>query len=193
MKIAALGASPSVIALFFAASVSAQTAAFKCPPAGTIVEYSNGISATWLAQEGNFCRYQQKAADGQQTVRNWYAPAALSTASTSQAWAEQFKPWTLWPLAVGKKITGRYDGPGSTAGFSGSWMHSLTVEKFAKITTKAGTFDTFVVAFEQDGISHRFKGVFRQWYAPEPGVNVKFDYSDSTGVKSSGEAISIKR
>lgn len=126
-------------------------------------------------------------------MRNWFALPALLNASGSQTWADQLKPWTLWPLAVGKKIAGRYEGPGSTPGFTGSWQQSITVERFDRITVKAGTFDTFVVAFEQEGISHRFKSTFRQWYASEPGVTVKFDYSDSQTIKVSGEAASIKR
>jgi len=171
----------------------AQTANFKCPPPGTIVEFSDGQRTTWVGPEGQFCRLQQKGRDGQESVRNWYAPAAVLTASISQTWADQIKPWTLWPLAVGKKIDARYDGPAVAASYSGSWIQKLVVEKYERTTTRAGTFDTFVVLFEQDGISHRFKGAFRQWYAPEAGVTVKFDYSDSGGVKAAGEAISIKR
>jgi hypothetical protein len=164
-----------------------------CPPPGTVVEFSDSQRTTWLAQEAKFCRLQQKGRDGQETARNWYAPTAILSASGTQTWADQVKPWTLWPLAVGKKITARYDGPSTTASYSGSWSQTITVEKYEKITTKAGTFDTFVVLSEQDGISHRFKSSFRQWYAPEAGVTVKFDYSDSGGAKVIGEATSIKR
>ena len=183
----------TVIGLLISCEAAAQTAEFKCPTPGTVVEFSDGQRTTWIGREGNFCRLQQKGRDGAETLRNWFAPAALLNASGSQTWADQLKPSTLWPLAVGKKIAGRYDGPGNTPGFTGSWQQSITVEKFERITVKAGTFDTFVVAFEQDGISHRFKGTFRQWYAPEPGVTVKFEYNDSQPVKLSGEATSIKR
>lgn len=176
----------------FSASTVAQTASFKCAVPGTTVEFSDGQRTTWVGQEGNKCRLQQKRRDGTEVVNYWFAPAALLSAAGTQVWADQLKPWTLWPLTVGKKIEGRYDGPSSTAGGTGSWLHKLTVEKTERITTKAGAFDTFVVAFEQEGISHRWKSVLRQWYAPAPGVSVKFDYSDSQTQTGKGEAISIK-
>lgn len=182
-----------IVNLIISLEAVAQTAQFKCPAPGTIVEFSDGQRTTWVGQEGKFCRLQQKGRDGTEAARNWFAPAAILTAAGSQTWADQLKPWTLWPLAVGKKITARYDGPGTNPGFSGSWAHTITVEKFEKITVKAGTFDTFVVAFEQDGISHRLKSTFRQWYAPEPGVSVKFDFNENQLTKISAEAVSIKR
>ena len=177
----------------FSIGVLAQTADFKSPASGTFVEFSDGQKTTWVGQQDNFCRLQQKNRDGNESARNWFAPAAILGASQTQVWADQFKPWTLWPLSVGKKIAGRYDGPGSSPGFSGSWTHSITVEKFERITTKAGTFDTFVVVFDQEGISHRLKSAFRQWYAPEPGVTVKLDFNENNTTKFNAEAASIHR
>jgi hypothetical protein len=101
---------------------------------------------------------------------------------------------TLWPLAVGKKIQARYDGRGSNGSYSGSWITTLTVEKAEKITTKARTFDTFVVVYEVEGLlPNHFKSTLRQWYAPEPGVTVKWDYSDNRAQERSLEATVIRR
>ncbi|MGQ0580543.1 MAG: hypothetical protein ACT4O6_01305 [Reyranella sp.] len=187
-----IGASIVLAMMVCAVSAVAQTAPFKCAAPGTIVEFSDGQRTTWVGQEGNFCRLQQKRRDGTEVLTNWFAPASSLAADGSQTWADQLKPWTLWPLSAGKKIEGRYDGPSTNAGGSGSWTHKIVIEKVERITTKAGTFDTFVVAFEQDGISHRWKSVLRSWYAPVPGVSVKFDYSDSQSQKISAEAVSIK-
>ena len=61
-------------------------------------------------------------------MNNGYAPTLSLRASQSQAFAEQVKPWTLWPLSVGKKITGRFDGVGSNPSFgSGTWLQTITV------------------------------------------------------------------
>lgn len=181
-----------VVGVMASSAAVAQTAAFKCAAPGTIVEFSDGQRTTWIGQDGNKCRLQQKRSDGTEVLNNWFAPTAIVAAAGSQAWADQIKPWTLWPLAVGKKIEGRYDGPSSTAGGSGSWIQKITVEKIERLTIPAGTFDTFVVVAEQEAISHRFKSTFRQWYAVGPGVTIKFEYSDSQPRSVKGEAVSIK-
>lgn len=178
----------------YAMPALAQTADFKCAAPGTVVEFSDGLRTTWVNQEGNVCRLQQKRRDGSEATLNWYAPAVSQSVSAGSVWANQVKPWTLWPLAVGKKISARYDGPGQDPGFSGSWTVTITVEKFEKVTTKAGTFDAFVVAYQSDQIGRSFRTILRNWYAPDPGVTVKFDYSTNNETqRSNGEAISIKR
>ena len=73
-------------------------------------------------------------------------------------------------------------------------MTTLTVEKAEKITTKAGTFDIFLVVYEVEGLlPNHFKSSLRQWYAPEPGVTVKWTYSDNRAHKRSLEATVIRR
>ena len=172
----------------------AQTAEFKCPTPGTIVEFSDGRRTTWVAQEGNTCRLQSKPPTGPEVAQIWYAPTATAGVGASSAWAQQVKPSTLWPLTVGKRIQGRYDGAGSDAGFSGSWISTIFVEKTERIATRAGTFDTFVVVYQQEGLPpNNFKSTLRQWYAADPGVTVKFDYSDSRPQKANAEATAIRR
>ena len=178
----------------FSIGVSAQTADFKSPAPGTVVEFSDGQKTTWVRQQGNFCRLQQKNRDDNELARNWFAPAAILGASQTQVWADQFKPWTLWPLSVGKKIaraatTGQVQAPASAAA-GRTRSRSRSSSAFA---AKAGTFDTFVVVFDQEGISHRLKSAFRQWYAPEPGVTVKFDFNENNTTKFNAEAVSIHR
>src|SRR5258708_31086053 len=118
-------------------NATAQSAEFKCAAPGTVVEYSDGQRTTWVTQQGNTCRLRSKSPNGEETDSIWYAPTATARIGASSAWADQVKPSTLWPLAVGKKLQARYDGAGSDAGYSGSWILTITVEKADRITTKA--------------------------------------------------------
>lgn len=177
-------------AMLAAPGAFAQTAEFKCPALGTVVQYSEGSKAKWLEQVSNYCILEGTSRDGATSRSRWYAPTA--TVSESRLfWSEQTKPWMIWPLQVGKKHSARYDGAGSTASEQGSWNFTFTVVKFERVTTKAGTFDAFHVLREQDSLSGTYKEKWSQWYAPEPGVTVKFDYWNSTGRASNGEVISI--
>jgi hypothetical protein len=191
-----------IVALFAVIALNAvdavaQSAEFKCPAPGTVVEFSNGQKTLWLSQDGNTCRirsprlppHEQEVVD-----KIWYAPAAADPVSTNNAWAQQMKASNLWPLAVGKKIQARNDGAAHNGSYSGSWIMTLTVEKAEKISTKAGTFDTFVVVLQVEGLlKNLIKSTFRQWYAPGPGVTVKMDYSDNREQKQSSEATVIRR
>jgi hypothetical protein len=171
-----------------------QTAAFKCPKQGTVVQFEGGATNEWLTQEGNHCRMNYKPQNEEARLVDWYAPMAfVSTTSTNgQSWLQQVKPSTLWPLSVGKKISARYDGANNTGTSDGSWIFTFTVEKYERITTKAGTFDTFVVTRTQEGIGRPFKEKWTQWYAPEPGISVRFDYWNNQGRTTKGDAVSIK-
>jgi hypothetical protein len=122
---------------------------------------------------------------------DWYAPSAVFRAGASQPWSDQLKPGTLWPLQVGKVVSGTYKGAGADPNFQGIWKHTLTVEKYEKVTVKAGTFDTFVVTFDQEGVTHSLRSKLRQWYAPEPGVTIKYEFYEERGPSESSEAVSI--
>lgn len=184
------------ISLFVAGlstSAFGQAANFKCPPAGTTVEYSDTSVAKWLGAEASFCRTENKNRSGEVTTSNWYAPTASSRSDRSSAWVDQMKPSSLWPLTVGKKISARYTGENTLGTGTGVWDFTISVDGYEKVTTPAGTFDTFVVTNRQESLSSNFKSTWRQWYAPEPGVTVKFEYSNNQGTSSKGDAISIKR
>lgn len=191
MRVAVLSLLGSV---FVCASAFGQTAEFKCPAAGQIVEFSDGTRVTAQVAEANLCRLLVKQSGQDEFISNWYAPTMSLPASRSQAFAEQVKPWTLWPLTVGKKLTGRFDGVGSNPGFGGgTWYETVTVDAHEKLTTKAGVFDVFVVTRNEEAISHRYKSTFRQWYAPDLGMTVKFSFTDNQGAKRAGEAVAIRR
>jgi hypothetical protein len=162
----------AVAVAFVAPAAMAQTAEFKCAQPGTVVEFSDGTRTTWQGPEGNHCKVLTKQPSGDERLTNWYAPTLAVPANRSQAFADQVKPWTLWPLSVGKKITGRFDGEGTTG--PGSWSETITVDSYEKLTTRAGTFDVFLVTHQEEAISHKYRSTLRQWYAPALGVAVKF-------------------
>src|SRR5258708_27143853 len=122
-----------------------QSADFKCPKDGTVVEFSGGSRTTWVTRQGNTCMVKSLSTTGEETANLFYAPTLTLRADRSQAFAEKVKSSSLWPLAVGKKLTGRYEGVGDTSTGTGSWNETITVDSYEKVTTKSGTFDVFVV------------------------------------------------
>lgn len=169
-----------------------QTAAFKCPKPGTVVQYEDGSWTEWMAQEANYCRTNSKPRNDEARLMDWYAPMASVPVNASRSWLGQVKPQTIWPLAVGKKLSARYDGAATIGSYTGSWIFTYTVEKYERITTKAGTFDAFLITRLQDRIDGTFKEKWSQWYALEPGITVRYDYWNSQGRTNKGDAVSIK-
>jgi hypothetical protein len=172
-------------------TAAGQTAEFKCAQPGTVVEFADGTRTTWQSPEGNYCKLLTKQPSKDELPFNWYAPTLVLPAPRSQAYADQVKPWTLWPLSVGKKITSRFDGEGQTG--PGSWTETITVDSYEKLVTRAGTFDVFVVTHQEEAISHKYRSTFRQWYAPALGAVVKFTLTDNQGSNRAAEATAIRQ
>jgi hypothetical protein len=190
-----LGVSGLVSALMCSTAL-AQTAEFKCPRPGTVVEFSDGQRVTWQEAEANYCELLTKPATGEEFAAIWYAPTVAVRANKSRAFTDQIKPWTLWPLSVGKKITGRVDGVGPNPSLSngtGSWIDTIMVDGYEKVVTKAGTFDAFVITRKEDALSHSYHSTFRQWYAPAPGVIVRSTFTDNVGFNRAVEATAIRQ
>lgn len=183
----------------FAQSVKVAAAApetpttFRCPAAPVAVHFNNGATVTWGMRDGNACRRELRTATGEITRQLWYAPTFATNADGSAAFAKQGKPWTIWPLSVGKTIHGRYDGAAADPGFEGSWIYTTTVDDHRSYTTPAGTFDVFVVTRDEEALGGSFKSKLREWYAPALGVSIQTAYSDSNGISSLQEATSIRR
>jgi hypothetical protein len=189
-----IGAGPAFSQPVKVAATSPETTfAFHCPTSPVAVHLSNGATVTWGIRDGAACRRDLRLPTGEITHQLWYAPTFTTNATASGAFAEQGKPWTLWPLSVGKTIHGRYDGAAADPGFTGSWLYTTTVNEHKKYTTKAGTFDVLVVTREEEALGGTFKSKLREWYVPELGVSIQTAYSDNTGVSSLQEAISIRR
>jgi hypothetical protein len=181
-----------IAALSLLTSEAYAQAAFKCPAAGTQVELNNGARITWLASEGRGCRRDLRLGSGEIIPQIWFAPTFVGQPSRSLDFFEQTRPWALWPLTVGKKLSGRFDGPGADPGFTGSWLYTTTVEKFETYVTKTGAFEVFVVARKEEALGGTFKSTTREWYAPELGVSIRTTYSDNQGSLNGQEAVGIR-
>jgi hypothetical protein len=169
-----------------------QSADFNCAKDGTVVEYSDGSRTTWVTRQGNTCMFKNKPATGDEVTTLYYAPTLSLRADSSQAFAEKIKASSLWPLTVGKKLTGRYEGVGTDSTGTGSWNDTVTVDSYEKVTTKAGTFDVFVITRKEEALSSNFKMTLRSWYAPALAVTIKFSFVDNYGRNRAGEAVSIR-
>ena len=173
----------------------AQSAEFKCPKPGTVADASDGSSTTWNSQDRNFCKRQVRSAVGEERAEYWYAPTFEMPANRSQRCAEQLKPWALWPLTVGRKLTEQCDVLVARGDNSYVRFYTITIDAYEKLSTKAGTFDTFVVTRVTVPI-HQYpvRATLRIWYAPDPGVVVKSTYiAASQGTNSTQEATAIRQ
>jgi hypothetical protein len=183
----------AVVGVFMSTgAATAQDSPVKCPKPGATFQYSDGSSATWTGPEGNYCKYKYtgRAPNNHVSTTAWFAPTMTASLEQAQSYAKQLKPEQLWPLEVGKKVVGRYDGAGAQG--QGSWQNTITVKGYEKVTTKAGTLDAFVVTKVEEGLSNKYRST-KVWYAPELAVTVKFTFSTSSGTNLSGELVSIKQ
>jgi hypothetical protein len=193
MKISVLVALMACVGFIGIEGASAQPA-FKCPPPGTVVEYSNSQVTTWIGPEGNSCKQAVKMPNGQEFTVFWYAPTAAWAGGIARSWAQQVNPSGLWPLTVGKKVAGRYSGLFTEqSDIERSYQVVYLVEKAERITTKAGTFDTFVILNQIDGIGTSYRSTGRQWYAPDAGIAAKFEFNNSYGDNRSATAVSVRK
>lgn len=188
----AIAVTMAVASLITVSGAVAQIGEFKCPKSGTVVSYGDGTVATVQLVGTNYCRVHTKQPNGSDAVTHWFAPTLSIRDNSADAYANQLKPSTLWPLAVGKKLTGQFSGAGATVGFQGTWEITVTVDRVEKITTKAGTFDTFVVTKKEQALSHNYRSTLTNWYAADIGTVVKFTFTDNQGANRASELVSIR-
>lgn len=90
----------------------------------------------------------------------------------------------LWPLKVGNAVKF-----GATYG-SGVSTNTIRVVGYEKVTVPAGTFDAFVVQWNEDVVHMDWHGIYRYWITPEIGV-VKLDGNSPDG-HNLAELFSVK-
>jgi hypothetical protein len=95
----------------------------------------------------------------------------------------------LWPLQSGKSVS-----------FESSrgelrWNNTLRVLKQETVTVRAGTFDAWVIQFEQKSLGSDFHATVTCWYAPQAGFPVKKrgKVLAGSGNVTSWEAVRIER
>jgi hypothetical protein len=101
--------------------------------------------------------------------------------------------YRLWPLRVGNSH--EFVVQGSTAdGSPASWYETYTVAGRETVRTLAGTFDAYVITWEEHGrLGNDFHSTARFWFAPEAGYFVKYEGPRQGAKDESWEATRIER
>jgi hypothetical protein len=139
-----------------------------CPRSGTIVETSLGGYFRFTHGDGPRCWYRDAAGALQ-------ARYAAFLAGDSR-WLDQggARLRQLFPLAQGKEVWFTVNGV-TASNFPSSWDETYTVIGRERVTVPAGTFDTFVVAWQEQGrLANDYMVRHTYWYAPEVGYVVRF-------------------
>jgi hypothetical protein len=139
-----------------------------CPRPGTIIETSLGATFQFTRADGPRCWF--RTSGGVEDSRYAHLLGGEST------WLRQggSRLRELFPPKEGARRWFVVSGV-TTTGFPTSWYETYTVSGRERVRVKAGTFDTYVIDWEEEGregngwtAHHRF------WYAPSLGYFVKF-------------------
>jgi hypothetical protein len=142
------------------AAGAAREAEFRCPRSGTVVQYDNGTTLKFGRENGFHCGYADQNLKEAEKVAGFADDAKFLDAGLG----------LLWPLSVGKQQRVSVSASG------GYLTHNFTVLRTERVSTPAGTFDTFVVEEEETGTGAQWaKRLY--WYAPEPELIVKSTFT----------------
>jgi hypothetical protein len=151
--------STPVVSLASAAG-AAREAEFRCPRSGTLVQYDNGTTLKFARQNGFHCGYADQNLKEAEKVAGFADDAKFLDAGLG----------LLWPLSVGKQQRVSVSAGGAYL------THNFTVLRTERVSTPAGTFDTFVVEEEETGTGAQWaKRLY--WYAPDPELIVKSTFT----------------
>jgi hypothetical protein len=148
------------------------------PRPGTVVETSLGGYFRFTYGDGPRCWYRTRSGG----IEARYG-AFLGGDS---AWLEQggLNLRRLFPMEVGKQAWFVVEGV-TADGYGGSWDETYTVVGRERIKVPAGTFDTFVVEWQELGRrGSLWEATHKFWYAPAVGYIVKFRPAWHTSMKS---------
>jgi hypothetical protein len=148
---------------------------FDCPTPGTVIETSLGGWFRFEEQDGFRCWYRTR--NGSEDSR--YAALLGGDSSWIQKGSTALK--NLWPLRVGKRTWFTVDGV-SGGGYPTSWYETYTVAGRQRVRVPAGTFDTYVISWKEQGrLGNEYEADHTFWYAPELGYFVKFAAGSALG------------
>ena len=78
---------------------------------------------------------------------------------------------TLWPLAAGNKV----EVVVANSDESSRWMRTIEVKAADVVRIGEETYDALLVEVSIVGLTHRFNGIYRYWFAPKVGMFVKYE------------------
>jgi hypothetical protein len=156
---------------------AAQSGKVSCPEPGTRLTFSDGARIEAVGDRGNYvCRFKSLKTRGTfDRLLGSFEP----TSPLVQPNADKFR--SLIPLEVGRKIKFQTSGAGSR-GADGFWFQEVSVERFERVVTPAGTFAAFVILYDEQApqFGHG-QWQYRYWYSPEVGHTVKFEFTTFRG------------
>ena len=182
----------AMMVLSLLASPSKADDTVHCPEPGTVITYNDGNSLTFTNQAGNTCR----ARNGKGALVSLFV--GLSFPEVDQ---EKYHAERLLPLRIGSQID--FMTSGNTQNATGDLVNTtkdvyydntITVARQEKVTTAAGTFDTYVIEWHRQARG-RWSGAWLStvWFAPDLGslIKSKFKTRQGYGPDSSVEIASI--
>jgi hypothetical protein len=139
-----------------------------CPRPGTVVETSIGGYFRFTHGDGPRCWFRNAAG----ALEARYGAFLAGDSAWLAAGGTRLR--ALFPLAVGKEVWFTVAGV-TAANFPSSWDETYTVVGRERVTVPAGTFDAFVVTWEETGrLGNDYAVRHTYWYAPEVGYVVRF-------------------
>jgi hypothetical protein len=147
---------------------AAQSGDVHCPAKGTQLIFSDGGRIEAVGDQGNYvCRFKSMTTEKKfDRLFGAFLPTGPN--------ADQIR--SLAPFVVGHKISFTNSGA-DVRGGDGFWFHDIVIERFENVTTKAGTFPSFVILEDdREMLSSHGEWQRRYWYAPDVGFVVKFEY-----------------
>lgn len=174
----------------FGAAAAEEEQEFRCPRAGTVIEFTNGGKITFSDQDGFWC--VGTSARGQPF--RFYAMLAGVGSRYVENHVEQ-----IWPLRIAKEISFTLKssstniGGGITADTPFWYTEKFEVARRERITVPAGTFDTWVIEHHEDVARPTFSATTLLWYAPDVGYIIKYSFhiARGSGKDSAYEAMAI--
>ena len=154
---------------------------FHCPKPSTVITFGDSGSFTYTGQTGMTC---QARTDSGRLVSQFLG----LTASGSDL--ENNHVERLFPLRIGNEIDFTSSGPRVNA--TGDLVvttediyydNTVKVVRQEKLVTAAGTFDTFVIEWDQQIKDARSKGAWltTMWFAPDLGARIKAKFQTLQG------------
>jgi hypothetical protein len=160
-----------LLAVGSAAHEAAQSGDVRCPMPGAQLTFSDGSHFEAVSDRGNYvCRF--KNLNTYKTYDRLFG-SFLPTSPVVAANAEKIR--SLAPFQVGRKTTFENSGA-SVRGTDGFWIHEVSIERFEKVTTAAGTFSAFVILWDERTFARNGRWQSRYWYSPDVNHTVKFEY-----------------
>lgn len=152
---------------------AAQSGEIHCPTPGTRFTFSDGGRIEAVADQGNdICRFRSlKTFKPYDRLFGIFVPTGPN--------ANQIR--SLAPFEVGHKVSFTNSGA-DVLGGDGFWFHDVSIERFEKVTTTAGTFGAFVILYDDRSMQSSHGWWQRRfWYSPDVSQMVKFEFLTLNG------------